>query len=723
MNGDATACDDNGHGTHVAGTIGGDGTTDAARTGIAPDVTFLVYKDSDWQGWGYQHFNDVLSRAASHDADIVGNSWGGGNNIYDSDCYNADQAVRGTYLGSNGAAHPMTLTVAAGNNYDLVSSPGSAKNVITVGAYKGGNYPDGLHCWLTHYCNYSGCSCTTSNYCGDTYWPPQQRICFSNYGPLDTDGDGNTRIKPDVVAPGARTFSTWPPYFSGGISGYTFLDGTSMAQPVAAGTVALMLSADPGYDLRHHPEMVKARLLGSANPIDYTWAAGHGLIDTLHAVRDSSTFETEMWTWGDIAVTGGTTDLWFPVPAGYREVRVFLTWLDPPSMTTEIVDDLDLHVWDAIGSEVGSSLSYDDNVEWVRLTSGSPGWWRVRVSGWNVPQPPARFGIYAATVLSNTAISVRTEDHAFCKGPGQTVTMEERLENSGHSAAASEMKLDLPGDETWFRLDTVTLRTADPARSAPFGNANLKHDTVENTTEIMTGMVHPDVPRHATWNVVVGDWAPEGTHLVLLAGTAWNQIWFGDSATITVDRTPPTDASNLWSPSHPVGVCSGSTRVTIDWTPAWDAGCGLSGYSEKWSEGTTALPDTIADIGPVSESYTNVRPSHNAKYYNLRSVDTAGNWAGSYAWYGPIYVDPLPDAIYGLTLQKSGWDLVFNWSGTRYADYFRIYTDNQVQFPHPMRIGPDIAGTSYTEVDGCYRHGTIWYYLVRGTNFCGTEGL
>ena len=286
------------------------------------------------------------------------------------------------------------------------------------------------------------------------------------------------------------------------------------------------------------------------------------------------------------------------------------------------------------------------------------------------------------------------------------------------------MKLDLPGDETWFHLDAVTLRTADPQRTAAFANANLKYDPVENTTELMSGLIHPDVPRLATWNVVVGDSAPEGSHLVLLLGTAWNQIWYGDSATITVDRTPPSDATGLWSPTHPVGICTDYRRVNMSWTAAWDTGCGLAGYSVEWSEGAPALPDTTADLGPVTDSQSSVRPTHNAKYYNLRSVDTAGNWASSYASYGPIYVDNIPGEVFGLTVQKSGWDLVFNWWGTAYADTYSIWTDDQAQFPHPMQVGPDIPGVTltYTEVNGLNRQGAIWYYLVRGANFCGAEG-
>ena len=48
----------------------------------------------------------------------------------------ADAAVRGEYNG-----HPVNMVAAAMNDKRLVRSPGTGKNVITVGAVKDGNYP------------------------------------------------------------------------------------------------------------------------------------------------------------------------------------------------------------------------------------------------------------------------------------------------------------------------------------------------------------------------------------------------------------------------------------------------------------------------------------------------------------------------------------------------------------------------------------------------------
>ena len=126
---------------------------------------------------------------------------------------------------------------------------------------------------------------------------------YSSIGPTLFD----EFAKPDVVAPGNRVISmrmpgsyidlnfpenlipvaTYAPSAPAGTQpGYLMLSGTSTSAPVAAGAVALMLSADP----RLSPDDVKVRLMRTADPLPgaSVYQEGAGLIDVDGALADRS---------------------------------------------------------------------------------------------------------------------------------------------------------------------------------------------------------------------------------------------------------------------------------------------------------------------------------------------------------------------------------------------------------------------------------------------------
>lgn len=115
-----------------------------------------------------------------------------------------------------------------GTTENTVTIPGTAGNVITVGAY---------------------------NARTRTYAP------FSGRGPLDS-----SRIKPDLVAPGVDVISCSP----GG--GYTARTGTSMACPFVTGAAALWMQWGmvEGNDPYLYGEKMRAFLIGNARPLSET---------------------------------------------------------------------------------------------------------------------------------------------------------------------------------------------------------------------------------------------------------------------------------------------------------------------------------------------------------------------------------------------------------------------------------------------------------------------
>jgi subtilisin family serine protease len=618
--GDSNPCDDNGHGTHVAGTIGGDGTNTSAWTGIAPGVTYLIYKDCSAGGIGFGNFTSVLSRAASNDANVVACSWGGGNGVYNSRSVAADNAVRGEWDGSDAKSQYMNISVCSQNDTSLCTSPATGKNVIGVGATKDGN-----------------------NAGGSDFWPPTEIASFSNFGPVDTDGDGKTRIKPDVVAPGTSTMSTAATHLTGTI--YTGGSGTSMAQPTVAGTMALMLDKYPGYE--DWPEIIKARILATAVNMGSTDNFGHGMVDALHAIYSTSSLDMVRWAGGYITDTSDEDEHSFTVPAGYEEVRVYLTWSDPPSLVTEVVNDLDLRVYDGTDTLVGASLSYDDTVEYVRLTSGVAGSWRAVVRGENVtePEPDQKYGIIAVVVLNAPSRSLSASASDTCLRPNQTFSISTTHSNSGYSVVGSQTQMDLPNNTSLFSFLDVNMTTEDPGRGHTYLESELWRDVVLNRYYLGTGIVNQSIPRSATWNLQVGSGTPNGSYNFYVYASATGESNLSKTVTVTVDGTEPGAVTGLVSSDHTIGECSNDMTVMMTWAAAQDGGgCGIDGYGISWTKGAQDIPAAIKDIEEVTTYTGTLVASALPYYFNIRSVDNAGNWDADYVSWGPFYLDDVAPA-------------------------------------------------------------------------------
>jgi hypothetical protein len=124
---------------------------------------------------------------------------------------------------------------------------------------------------------------------------------FSSHGPTLIDH----ALKPDVLAPGvgieslsdphSTLYARYPDYLLAGTrptayKPYLSMSGTSMAAPVVAGTVALMLEANP----RLTPNAVKAILEYTAqtHPDESPLTEGAGMLNALGAVRMAKFFAT-----------------------------------------------------------------------------------------------------------------------------------------------------------------------------------------------------------------------------------------------------------------------------------------------------------------------------------------------------------------------------------------------------------------------------------------------
>ncbi len=194
--------DCNGHGTHVAGTVGG------TTYGVAKGVTLIPVRVLNCRGSGTTSgviagINWVIENHAANVPAVANMSLGGGASS------SLDAAV------ANAVADGVTFVVAAGNsNADACAySPARAPSAITVGA-------------------------TTST---------DARASYSNYGSCL-----------DIFAPGTAITSAW--YTS--TTATNTISGTSMAAPHVAGVAALLLETDTAAT----PATITSRLLAQATP-------------------------------------------------------------------------------------------------------------------------------------------------------------------------------------------------------------------------------------------------------------------------------------------------------------------------------------------------------------------------------------------------------------------------------------------------------------------------
>jgi len=206
--------DPHGHGTHVAGSVLGNGSVSKAYNaagpsyaGLAPQASLVFQSTSDSTGGLLgipEDLEDLLRTAYQDGVRIHSNSWGSKSQMadgnlsyggYDTKCKQIDNA-----LWEN---KDLLALFAAGNegedkdknglvDPDSINSPGTAKNVLTVGASET-NRPTFSSTWENMFKGKYGEPIASDKEADN----PRGLAAFSSRGPTD---DG--RIKPDIVSPG-----------------------------------------------------------------------------------------------------------------------------------------------------------------------------------------------------------------------------------------------------------------------------------------------------------------------------------------------------------------------------------------------------------------------------------------------------------------------------------------------------------------------------------------
>ncbi|MDR2085285.1 MAG: S8 family serine peptidase [Bacteroidales bacterium] len=225
--------DNNGHGTHCAGTVAGNGAS-GSQTGMAPDATIMAIKVLNSQGGG------AVSGAVSgvefsveNGAHILSMSLG-----WVTGALSVAERIMFRTTMVNTLEAGVVASVAAGNEGGMLSSYPIPNNVRTPGnCPPPWNHPDqtlegGKTCVVCVGATDSNDAIANFSSLGPVTW--QSYAGFNDYPYIP----GMGLIRPDVCAPGVNIKSLT----HDSNTGYALNSGTSMAAPGVAGVMALMMS-------------------------------------------------------------------------------------------------------------------------------------------------------------------------------------------------------------------------------------------------------------------------------------------------------------------------------------------------------------------------------------------------------------------------------------------------------------------------------------------------
>jgi serine protease AprX len=297
--GDATTNDAYGHGTHVAGLIGGTGAGSGSANGyattyagMAPGVNLINLRVLDANGLGSDSqviaaIQQAIALKNTYNIRVINMSLG--RPVFESYTLDpVDQAVEAAWQAG------IVVVCAAGNNgrygptwgFGTIGVPANDPAVITVGA---------------------------TMTLGTATRVDDKIASYSSKGPTAIDHI----VKPDIVAPGNRQVSLraigstldvkYPQYDlnpnNGKAAKYYVLSGTSMAAPVVSGAVALLLQQNAALT----PDQVKARLMKTA------WKGLGQFSWSLDGLGNQYNNEYDLFTYGagylDVNAALGNTDL------------------------------------------------------------------------------------------------------------------------------------------------------------------------------------------------------------------------------------------------------------------------------------------------------------------------------------------------------------------------------------------------------------------------------
>lgn len=663
--GRTVATDPHGHGTHVAGSVLGNGARSNGQIkGMAP-AAHLVFQSilDDQGGLGGlpADLNTLFQQAYNVGARIHSNSWGASvNGDYNTDAQQVDQFVRNN--------RDMIILFAASNDgpyTNTIGSPGTAKNCITVGASE--NYRP-----------------TFGTYADD----PTDIAEFSSRGWCE---DG--RFKPDIVAPGTYILSTrsslapdssfWENYNSY----YAYMGGTSMATPITSGSVAVAREYIMA-EWNHTPSaaMMKAVLINGATDLGYGYPSrdqGWGrvsLTNSLTARERNWIDETENLS------TGNTRTYTYSVESANTPLRITLVWTDAPGSTTAtkaLTNDLDLRVTAPNGTVYyGNDFStpfntaYDriNNVENVYINSPVTGSYTVEVIGYNIPTGPQNYALVTSGDFG-TAPSDTIAPTVSLTSPASGATLTGTVNLTANASDnIGVTRVEFYAGATYLGNDTTSPYAYSwNTTTVPNGSYNLTAKAFDAAGNNTTSSI---VPVTVSNTITVTNVTERFKNYVSNSGTRSKNYYIDVTATGTI-----------------------TLSLTWDTTSDLDMFLYNPAGTEVARAYTTAKPETITFNATTTGTYMiKVDAYSGSGTYTLTATHPINaNATGHYETTGTVNV-----------------------SGTRYIDYYVTVStagtlNVEVAWPGTSDIDVYVYNPSGTEVVRgytTYNPETVYYYPI-----------
>ena len=386
-----------GHGTHVCGTLLGNGDVNASYAGVAPGLgwgstgRFYAVRIGNSDCTLSTSYGTMASAMHTPYTDpggnttpipmVVGCSWG----VFSSAAYGTDFNAR--VWDAEVFDRDQQYVFAAGNSGSIpgqMDLEGAAKNVISVGS---------VYDW------------------DDLAHDPGAVAQSSSRGPT---ADG--RWKPNVCAPGDGIHSC----VAGTATGYAFKTGTSTAQPHVAGIAAQLCDHYSG--LRYHPAALSAVLMASAvtrsnllltsptTSAAHLNAYGTGRVDAYKAHFSDS--QQSLYFWNATLAWNQSTSVDFPISAGATRVTIVVHYKEqeaPAGGVRALINDLDSFI-DASPFQAGNNTgdytaqqSSLDNTEVRSLDNPLATTWRIKVyPSAMIPFQSVKVGICAIVTYGDT---------------------------------------------------------------------------------------------------------------------------------------------------------------------------------------------------------------------------------------------------------------------------------------------------------------------------------